>query len=196
MTLKEQRQMLNESIIGVTGATDVMTLPQQMVLGLNQFYHLYDNVPVAINDDRNASTLSGFGTVAGSSRNDYDKVLKDCHFPQKSSGGKLTVLANKSDGITTLMFLVAKNFSNPVHVSDKTIMCGAKEVLRNGRKALACAKGVDSEYKDGNLPSGKTTADYHLYIRQCMYVKLRGSTGGENEDDDDIQSAIANCLQG
>jgi hypothetical protein len=195
MTLKEQRRMLNESIIGVTGATDVMTLPQQMVLGLNQFSHLYNNVPVVINDDRNASTLSGFGTVAGSSWNDYDKVLKDCYFPQKSSGGKLTVFANKSDGISTSMFLGAKDFSNPVHVSDKTIMRGAKEVLRNGRKALACAKGIDSEYKDGNLPSGKTTADYHRYIRECMYVKLRGSTGGENEDDDNSYS-VNNCLQG
>ena len=190
MTEKDQRQMLRESIIGVTGASDIMTLPEQMVLGLNQFSHLYDNVPVATNDDRNASTLSGFGTVAGSSRNEYDKVLKDCYFPQKSSGGKLTVYANKSDGITTSM-LVAKNFSNPVHVSDKTIMRGAKEVLRNGRKALACAKGVDSEYKDGNLPSGKTIADYHRYIRECMYVKLRGSSGGENEDDDDVMSTTA-----
>jgi hypothetical protein len=86
MTVKDQRQMLCESIIGVTGTSAMMTLPEQMVLGLNQFSHLYDDVPVAINDDQNASTLSGFGTVTGSSRNDYDKVLKDCYFPQKSSG--------------------------------------------------------------------------------------------------------------
>jgi hypothetical protein len=63
------------SIIGVTGVSDIMTLPELMVLGLNQFSHLYDDVPVAINDDRNASTLSGFGTVTGSSWNDYDKAL-------------------------------------------------------------------------------------------------------------------------
>ena len=86
MTEKDQRRMLRESIIRATGASDIMTLPEQMVLGLNQFSHLYDDVPVAINDDQNASTLSGFGTVTGSSRNDYDKVLKDCYFPQKSSG--------------------------------------------------------------------------------------------------------------
>ncbi len=100
-----------------------MTLPEQMVLGLNPFSHFYDNIPVAINDDRNASTLSGFGTVAGSSWNNYNTVLKDCYFPQKSSaGGKLTVFANKSDAKTTAM-LVA--FSNPVHVSNK----GAKGIL-------------------------------------------------------------------
>jgi hypothetical protein len=133
MTEKDQRKMLRESIVG-TGASDIMTLPEQMILGLNQFSHLYDDVTVVVNDDRNASTSSAAAgtTVVGSSRNDYDKVLKDCFFPQKSSGGKLTVFANKSDGITTSM-LVAKNLSNPVHVSDKTIMRGAKEVLRNGR---------------------------------------------------------------
>jgi hypothetical protein len=54
-----------------------------------------------------------------------------------------------------------------------------------GTTALACAKGADSEYKDGNLPSGKTIADYHRYIRECMFVKLRGSTGGETCDEDD-----------
>ncbi len=58
-------------------------------------------------------------------------------------------------------------------------------MLRNERKALACAKGAHSEYKDGNLPSGKTIADYHRYIRECMFVKLRGSTGGETCDEDD-----------
>jgi hypothetical protein len=64
-------------------------------------------------------------------------------------------------------------------------MRGAKEVLRNGRKALACAEGAESEYKDGNLPSGKTIADHHQYICECMFVKLRGSTGGKSCDEDD-----------
>ena len=103
--MKDQRQMLCESIIGVTGTSAMMTLPEQMVLGLNQFSHLYDDVPVAINDDQNASTLSGFGTVTGSSRNDYDKVLKDFYYTQKSSGGKLTVFASKADLITTSILL-------------------------------------------------------------------------------------------
>ena len=42
MTEKDQRQMLRE---------------------INQFSPLYDDVPVAVNDDRNASTSYGFGTV-------------------------------------------------------------------------------------------------------------------------------------
>ena len=81
MTEKDQRKMLRESIVG-TGASDIMTLPEQMILGLNQFSHLYDGVPVVVNDDRNASTSSAAAgtTVVGSSRNDYDKVLKDCIF--------------------------------------------------------------------------------------------------------------------
>ena len=84
MTEKDQRKMLRESIVG-TSASDIMTLPEQMVLGLNQFSHLYDDVPVVVNDDRNASTLSAAAgtTVVGSSRHDYDKVLKDCFSRRK-----------------------------------------------------------------------------------------------------------------
>jgi hypothetical protein len=74
-----------------------------------------------------------------------DKKLKDCFFPQKTSGGKLAIFANKPDGITNTM-LIAKNLSKPVYVSTDTIMRG-KEVLTNaGRKALACAKDANSDY--------------------------------------------------
>jgi hypothetical protein len=73
--------------------------------------------------------------------------------PQKSSGGKLAIYANRPDGITKSL-LISKNFTNPVDVSVHTMMRGAKEVLRNGRKALACAKDAESDYKDGTLPCG------------------------------------------
>ena len=196
MTDKEQKEMLRCAILG-TGDPDAMTLPEQMVLGINQFANLYDDVPIETNADRNASSshhaerditgTDNAGSTGSSRRNEYDKRLKDCFFPQKSSGGKLNIYANKPDGITRAL-LVAKNFTNPVDVSVQTIMRAAKEVLRNGRKALACAKDSESEYKDGTLPSGKTIADYHRYIRERMFVKLKGSIGDSDDavDDDDI----------
>jgi hypothetical protein len=110
-------------------------------------------------------------------------MLKECFFPQKTSRGKLAIFANKADGITKDM-LVAKNLSNPVNVSVGTILRGAKEVVRNGRKALSCAKDAESEYKDGKLPSGKTLAEYHRFIREQMYVKLKGTTGYYDGDDE------------
>lgn len=121
-----------------------------------------------------------------------DKNLKDCFFPQKSNGGKLAFYANKADGITTEL-LRAKTLSNPIDVSLATIMRGAKkEVLTNGQKALACAKDSESEYRNGTLPSGRTLADYHEFIRQSMFVKLNGrsddknkSSSGKGEDDAD-----------
>jgi hypothetical protein len=166
MTEKEQKEeILRQSILGSGDAT-MITLPEQMVLGINQFASLYDEVDPEQVDDRNAvvsvtdsanplaaSSIGGFST-----RNDCDKILKECYFPQKPSGGKLAIFANKADGITKEL-LVAKNLSNPVDVSVGTILRGAKEVTRNGRKALECAKAADSEYKDGKLPSGKA---------QCM----------------------------
>jgi hypothetical protein len=61
MTDKEQKEFFRASIIG-SGHVDVMTLPQQMVAGVNQFSHLYDDVEINRNDDRNASSTS---VVAG-----------------------------------------------------------------------------------------------------------------------------------
>jgi hypothetical protein len=149
MTDKEQKELLRASIIG-SGDANVMTLPEQMVAGVNQFSHLNDNVEIDVNDYRNASSASVVaGTVPTTgghlaSPPFCDKKLKDCFFPQKTSGGKLEIFANKPDGITNTM-LIAKNLSKPVYVSTDTIMRG-KEVLTNGRKALACAKDANSDY--------------------------------------------------
>ena len=112
-----------------------------------------------------------------------DKKLKDCFFPQKTSG-KLAIFAIKPDGITNTM-LIAKNLSNPVHVSTDSTMRDAKEVLlRNGRKALAYAEGANSNYRDGKLPSGRTIADYHWYMRESMFQKLKGARASSNDNGD------------
>ena len=120
--------------------------------------------------------------------NEYDKRLKE-FFPQKSLGGKLHIYANKPDGITKAL-LTAKNMSNPVDVSVQTIMRAAKEVLRNGRKALACVKEAESDYKDGTLPSGRTISDYHWYVREQMFLKLKGTIGADCDDADADDDAI------
>ena len=66
-------------------------------------------------------------------------------------------------------------------------MRAAKEVLQNGRKALAGVKESKSDYKDGILPSGWTMPDYHWYVREWMFVKLKGTNGADcdNSDADD-----------
>ena len=61
-----------------------------MVLGINQFVHLYDDAPMENNDDRNATSALGSGRVGGddlirsSHRTEYDKRLKDCFFTTKN----------------------------------------------------------------------------------------------------------------
>ena len=69
----------------------------------------------------------------------------------------MAIHANKHDEITKSMS-TATNLSNPVDVSVSTIMRGAKELLRNGQKALARAKDSESNYEDGSLPSGQNIA--------------------------------------
>ncbi len=193
ITEKRQKELLAEAIIG-NGNSDVMTLTEQMATGINQFAHLYENVNVPINDDKNASSSGNNGTLSPR------KILRDCYFPQTSDGGKVLIYANMPNGITKAL-LCAKSMNNPVDISTVTMMRGAKEVLRNGRKALASATDSDSDFKDGKLPSGRTLADYQKYICQSMFVKLKGksdstncgtiagghadSAGGDDDDDDD-----------
>jgi hypothetical protein len=81
--------MLRRSILGSDNDPDVISLPEHMVLGINQYALLYDDVPTENNDDRNAASslhgsTAGTDDLIGSShRNEYDKRLKDCFFPTK-----------------------------------------------------------------------------------------------------------------
>jgi hypothetical protein len=76
VTDKEQKEMLRRSILG-SEDPDFITLPEQMVLGINQFAHLYDDLPIENNDDRNATSVhgdSGTDDLIGSLHcNEYDK---------------------------------------------------------------------------------------------------------------------------
>ena len=103
--------MLHCSILG-SEDPGVISLPEQMVLGVNQFAQLYNDVPMENNDDRNTTSAVGSGRVGTN-----DLIGSS----QKSSGGKLHIYANKTDRITKSM-LIAKNLANPVNVSVQTIM--------------------------------------------------------------------------
>ena len=178
---QKKNELLLKAVLG-DGRPDNVSLSQQMVLGINQFAGLYDDVEAEVNDDPNSSS-------SGTNHNEFDKKLKDYFFPQKSnSGGKLAIYANKENGIIAEV-LRAKALSNPVDISAVTIARGAKEALKNGKKALACAQDSQSEYRDGTLPSGKTLADYHKFIRQSMFVQLNGgrATSGDDRGDDDAE---------
>ena len=106
ITEKRQKELLAKAIIG-NGNSDVMTLTEQMATGINQFAHLYENVNVPINDDKNASNSGNDGTLSPR------KILRDCYFPQTSYGGKVLIYANMPKGITKAL-LCAKSMNNPL----------------------------------------------------------------------------------
>jgi hypothetical protein len=95
-TDKERKEMLRRSILG-SEDTDDISLPEPIILGVKQFAHLCNNVPIENSDDRNetSTALGGSATnyliLGGSSRcKEYDKRLKVC-FPQKGLRGKLHI---------------------------------------------------------------------------------------------------------
>jgi hypothetical protein len=71
-TEKEQKQLLQKSIIG-SGDADKVTPLEQMVLGCNQFSHLYVEVEININNNQNASSAS-----AGVFDHHSQKKVKKC----------------------------------------------------------------------------------------------------------------------
>ena len=108
--------------------------------------------------------------------------------PPEKFWGKLAIYANKPDGITKSL-VDRKEFEQPSGCIGVNNHEGSKGSVKNGRKALACTKDSESEYKDGSLPSGQTIADYHRYIREQMYLELRGGTGAATTDNaDDVYS--------
>ena len=66
--------------------------------------------PVIKNDDWNeqSGTVGAEDGVVTTSQSKFDKQLKDCFYPQKSSGCKLAIYANRPDGITNSL-LISKN---------------------------------------------------------------------------------------
>lgn len=70
-SINEQKKndLLLKAVLG-DGRPDNVSLSQQMVLGINQFAGLYDDVEAEVNDDPNSSS-------SGTSRNKFDKKLKD-----------------------------------------------------------------------------------------------------------------------
>jgi hypothetical protein len=190
MTEKEQQKILGEMILGsiignhhqrMNDPDDHihnMTLTEQMVFGMNQFSYLYENELI---DDKQ-----------------QEKKLRDCFFPQSTKGGKISIYANMPEGINSAL-LCAKSVKNPVEITVRSMMRGAKEVIHNGHKALAFALDATSEYRNGTLPSNRTLEDYRKYIRQCMFVELKGRSGsldGNGEDEDDVIDIDDNSLNG
>jgi hypothetical protein len=160
ITEKRQKDLLCDLIIGKEGNTEYVTLTEQMVCGAHQFAHLYQYVERPVNDNKNLHSLSTVGTPSCETQ----LILKDCYFPQSSTGAKLSIYTSTEDAVDnaiTQKLLRGKSIKSRVVVTPTTMIQAAKDVLKNGRKALACAVDAESEYRNGTLPSGRTLADYH-----------------------------------
>lgn len=81
-----------------------------MVLGLNQFAGLYDDVPREMNDNKNAASSShGADGTLNKAEEPSVRTLKKCFFPQKEDSGMLTIFANKPGGITKELLCTKSN---------------------------------------------------------------------------------------
>jgi hypothetical protein len=50
-------------------------------------------------------------------------------------------------------------------MSRLALWCGVPRVaVRSGRNTFSCAKYLESKYKDGKLPFGRTLAGHHQFV--------------------------------
>lgn len=106
----------------------------------------------------------------------------------------IIVSSSSNDRGIDAAVLCSKGVSNKTHISARTIWDFAKTVERNGKKALALVQL--SEYKNGNLPSGKAYEDYLLFVRESMYKETNGNPEyvDEEEVDDDEKSGVVETV--
>jgi hypothetical protein len=91
---------------------------------------------------------------------------------------------NPCDKGINMAVLSSKSPKNRVQLTLRAVW-DSQDYRKEGKKALALVQL--SEYRDRNLPSGKTYENYLLWLREAMYRHFKGSAK-ENDDEDDASS--------
>ncbi|KAG7355769.1 hypothetical protein IV203_000455 [Nitzschia inconspicua] len=95
----------------------------------------------------------------------------------------IIVSTNAKDQGINAAVLCSKGISNRAILTARRIWDLINQVEQNWKKALAIVQM--SDYKDGNLPSGKTYEDYLLFVREAMYKEAKTKEQVDIDDDDD-----------
>jgi len=112
-------------------------------------------------------------------------------------GGHITIPVGGTNGITLPLLYQSKltpPASSDDYIKPRTLFSRAQEVVKNGKKALACVMAQDSPYKDyiktGNLPSGMNHDDYLQFLQEKMYFALNPSKIVDVVNADSIASTM------
>ena len=86
--------------------------------------------------------------------------------------------------------LTCKNLTNPIDISTSTLLCHAKDVEANAKKAYALCISEASPYKDfnGTFASGTNWETYIEWVRVEMFKILEGDKVYDVDEDDDPDS--------
>ena len=172
-----------EQYFGNTSDSDSIGLAEQLVGGIGIFGGLYyqsgtssDYLTPAHHDHHTTNPPPLLNTTTARS----SLVMKPS---LHCLGGHIAIPVGGINGISLPLLLQSKlntTASNPDdNIKPRTLFTRAQEVVKNGKKALACVMAPDSPYKDyiktGNLPSGMNHDDYLQFVREKMYFVLNPS---------------------
>jgi hypothetical protein len=152
------KQSVADQYFGDNKDPDSIGLAEQLVSGEGIFRSLYTQ----------SSSLNPLHTTTNEPSSSTTLVMKPS---LHCLGGHITIPVGGANGILLPLLLRSKLRGTPVASNDagyyikaRTLFDRAQEVVKNGKKALACVMAQDSPYKDyvktGNLPSGMNHDDY------------------------------------
>lgn len=164
---KELQTKMHSLYFGKANDEDNVSYSQQMLLGSQTFKPLFE---VATDVARGTTTL----------------VMKSCFHCTDET---IVVSSNNRDKGINAAVLSSKGINNRSQITARSLWDMAKQVEKNGKKALAIVQL--SNFKDGNLPSGKTFEDYLLFIRESMFREMKATPEYNAEDDEDDEKSAA-----
>ena len=112
------------------------------------------------------------------------------------NGKKISITLQPGMGGIDRSLLTRKNLKNCEDISAPVLLSKCEDVMKNCKKALSIVLSKDSPFKEGQLPpSGMNYFDYLQYVREKMYIMLKGkpvfvdeneyAVVQQEEDDDD-----------
>lgn len=168
----------------------VMGYAQQLLLGMNEFAHLFqETAPEAAPD-----VVPRGATQPTSARLLTIKPILHC-----LEDGKSATCNNPNDKESITMLSLTSTAKNPTEAASalsdnaltpRTIWNLGKAVEANGKKCLALLVGT--EYDKGKFPSGCNYDDYLNFVRQLMYTEeLKRALAAKKKKEEQKKGATA-----
>ena len=168
MKKKDVANIIARKYFGQQDDPDHLSLVDKFLGGMQEFASLFDQ------EELPSKTTKTATVTLAADHPPYCLVLKPT-LHCLPNGKKISItLQPGGDGIDRSL-LTRKNLKNCDDISAPVLLSKCEDVMKNCKKALSIVLSKDSPFKEGQLPpSGMNYFDYLQYVREKMYIMLKG----------------------